>query len=158
QASTLGRVCLLSMVTLITVFFGTQAAAQTFIATVGEGLHYVTDTCGGPGPGTPLAMGGTQTLVNDSTPLWKARNVSKLALIKIGTQWLPGSVTVKGMPDNRIPGPGGSDFTSTVTAVGIVTTQEVGRYTITVSSVAITVLVETTETLDLNTGQYTWCS
>src|SRR6266513_3677358 len=108
--------------------------------------------CGGPGPGTPVVDYPTLTLVNDSTPRWQGSNATKLTLIKNGTQWIPGSVTATSTTSE---GMGQSTYTSTITPAGVVTTIEVGSFVNPPPDTPQS--ISSTETLDLNTGQYVWC-
>lgn len=115
---------------------------QTFIKT---GLHNVHNVI------VQQNCDGTQsTSASDLSVTWATLTLKSLPLIKRDGQWLPATVTVTA-PTSA--GGGQATYTSTVDSAGMVTTNETNG---TWDGVSSTYETSSTETLNLNTGQYTF--
>jgi pimeloyl-ACP methyl ester carboxylesterase len=131
---------------------------QVYQASIGAGTHNIHDVnigsnCGGPFDNVDIfsVYWGTLTLLPE------------LPLLNNGDgTWQPASVTESGLPTSAGPGgpgsnlSGGSTYTSSISFSGVVTTDETGVATGVVSGVSITYAMTSKETIDLNTGRYTW--
>ncbi len=128
--------------------------SQVYQASIGAGVHAIyavnsSDSCSVPsyGAGTSYLIWGTLTL-RSALPLHKNADGS----------WRPASVTEFGPTSDGLgagyqPGEtGGSSYTSSISARGKVQTTEMGSDSGSGNSES----VDSTETLDLNTGKYTW--
>jgi hypothetical protein len=142
----------ISVLVLVLTTFGSMAsvaAAQAVRATVGSGQHYLTAACGSA-PDRAWVTWPTLTMIHGSTPLWSSLPVEKLALIRNDGQWVSETVTATQV---TTVGHGQSTYTSSLTSAGIVTTREVGTFI----QHGVSASVVSTETLNLNTGEYQWC-
>jgi hypothetical protein len=123
---------------------------------IGPGIHYMHYTDIGTGcNGSPANDAGDQTVAEPIGTLTLRPN---LQLLQANGQWIPQSITETGVTSI---GGGQSTYTSTITAEGIVTTFEQGSDTSPIGGTAEPCGTESdtvisTETLDLNTGKYTW--
>ena len=122
--------------------------AKAYRASIGAGIHYIHNTYVGSNCNGPINIPSDFTVL--SGPMTLNSGVPKVDLIKVGTQWVPASVKATGYTSL---GEGQSNFVSTLSATGIVTTIETGSYTDNQPGHGT---VSSTETIDLNTGQYTW--
>jgi len=148
---------LLLSVALSSIAIGQVSTTPTeYRASIGSGnqaIHneFKGSRCDGPidSTGDSTVYWGPLTLVSDSTAFWSNSTTRKLNLIKIGDQWLADEVTATGPADLGV---GQSTYVSKLSSDGIATTVENGSYTEPNESGTVT----STETIDLNTGKYTW--
>lgn len=118
--------------------------ATEFKASIGSATHYIHDELTGSDCGGPVNN------PQDFTVFWSTLTLrASLPLARKISSWIPSTVTESGASSW---GFGTSSYTSAVTAVGMVTTQETGSG----SKPDEEISGSSTETLDLTTGNYTW--
>ena len=110
----------------------------------------------GQGTQNTICNGSSEVYVADSSPYLSGTTLLRpsLQLLQADGQWIPQSVMTTGPTDFEC---GQSTYISTISAAGMVTTSEQGSCVTPYDSdetESDTVL--STETLDLNTGKYTW--
>jgi hypothetical protein len=115
------------------------------VASIGAGTHFIHYTQNGTSCGAPVDTSGDFTVFFGPITLRKSL---KLEIRDNG--WLPATVTEAGVTSWGL---GSSTYTSSISAAGIVTTSESGGKS---SEDGVNRTGSSTETIDLNTGEYTW--
>lgn len=138
----------LPILAMLFLISGQSAWATNYRASVGTGTHHIHNTIAGSICGNPIDTSSDDAIFGIGPILLP--QVPNLILLKADDQWFPDRATATG-PN---AGGGQSTYVSELSAVGIVTTTETGSFIDGPGYSADT--VSATETIDLNTGQYTW--
>jgi pimeloyl-ACP methyl ester carboxylesterase len=145
------RIRFLALVCALFIWILPAHGQNYYEASVGPATHYITDVysvSGCPPPNTTIYQ--VATTPSAFNVFWGTLTmISSLPLLQKDGQWLPQSASATEVTSLGI---GQSSYTSTLSANGVVTTVEQGSF----SDQSEAGSVFSTETLDLNTGKYSW--